>query len=140
MNRLIDRERARAAASPYAVQKDRILADTARVLCEKLRHILQPDVDDEAIGLSFHIQDGFLNHFKEIDDFQIRPDAPEPDEKLLKRTLADAIRSLTTRLQMSLVFGYHGFVLLTIEVHQGQATSVCTGERVNKVASPRIPG
>lgn len=131
------KERSMLTSAVRANQLDILLREAANIVGHKLRYILQPGVNGEAVGLSYHIQAGVVNHFREIDEFSPRPNAPEPEGDLVERTTIDAMRVLKLRLEMALVESFHGVVSLTIIGNGGQANVKCCGEKVRKAAALR---
>lgn len=120
-----------------------LLKQAAELLTPKLERFLKPKACG-GLSLSFHIQDGRLNHIKDGDEDRLGDTGTPPaDGKALTtvdQVLKEAIRVLKVKLAYSLIAGFHGYVLLALEIDDGKCIMVtCSSERVHKVASPRIP-
>ncbi len=136
------------AASPLSAarqqQLETVIKQSVAILHPKLNRILRPGVT-ACLGLSFHIQDGNLNHFKEIDEDRFGERMAEglggnpPAAAVVQGVLKSIAVTIRTKLEMVLGGDFFGFVLLTVDVRNGEHSVTCRSEKTHKIASPRVP-
>lgn len=133
-----------AASQSLAQQLDFAIKRSAEILHPKLRRVLRPGIN-AGLGLSFSIQDGTLCHIRETDEDRHGPRLPagltdvEPAGEVVTAVLKSIIVTLRVKLEMTMVAGYFGVVILTVDVDNGESNVTCGTEKIHKIASGRVP-